>query len=287
MDRRQIEYFLAVADVGGFTRASVELRIAQPTLSQAIAALERELSTPLFHRLGRTVRLTSAGEALLEPARQVLRDFAVARESVAEVRGLAAGRLDIAAIPTLTHELSCLLGAYRKMHPAIALCCPELEAGGSVETTVSSGACEVGLTELPTTAVGLVEHEMGQQPFHLALPPGTKGRSAFPLTRFGELEFVATPVGTSSRARLDEAFSHSNDGRHMIAVETGHRDALIALVLAGAGAALLPEPMAAQARQLGATVVPTVPVIRRPFGLIHRTAPLSPAALAFVAGARG
>ena len=124
MDRRQVEYFLAVAGAGGFTRASLELRIAQPTLSQAIAALERELSTPVFHRLGRTVRLTSAGEALLEPARQVLRDFAVAQESVAEIRGLSAGRLDIAAIPTLAHELSQLVGAYRKAHPAIMLSCP-------------------------------------------------------------------------------------------------------------------------------------------------------------------
>ena len=146
-----------------------------------------------------------------------------------------------------------------------------------------AGLCEVGLTELPTSEVGLVERRMGEQPFHLALPPGTKGRAAFPLARFGELEFVATPIGTSSRARLDEALSHSKTGRGVIGVETGHRDALVALVLAGAGAAFLPEPMAAQARQLGATVVPTHPVIRRRFGLIHRAAPLSPAALAFVA----
>jgi LysR family transcriptional regulator, carnitine catabolism transcriptional activator len=286
VDRRHVEYFLAVADAGGFTRAADQLRIAQPTLSQAIAALEREVGTALFHRVGRTVRLTSAGDALIEPARRVLRDFAVAEQSVAQVRGLAAGHLDIAAIPTLSHELSQLLGAYREAHPAVAVRCPELDAGRSVEAAVRSGECEVGLTELPLADSALVQIELGQQPFHLALPPGAVSPATFPLSRFDELEFIATPTGTSSRTRLEEALDHTKSGRRVIGVETGHREALIALVLAGAGAAFLPQSMAAQARELGATVVPTSPVIRRRYGLVHRAAPLSPAAQAFLRSAQ-
>ncbi|MGH3631406.1 MAG: LysR family transcriptional regulator, partial [Sciscionella sp.] len=74
MERRQLEYFLAVVDHGGFTAAATELHVAQPSLSHSIKTLERELGAELFHRLPRGVRLTSAGEALVAHARRVLRD---------------------------------------------------------------------------------------------------------------------------------------------------------------------------------------------------------------------
>jgi DNA-binding transcriptional LysR family regulator len=169
----------------------------------------------------------------------------------------------------------------------VSICCPELEAGKSVEAAVASGSCEVGLAELPVATKGLVAVELGQQPFHLVLAPGTAAPSRFPLAKLNQLDLVATPPGTSSRARLDEALEHANgEPPQPIKVETGHRDALIALVLAGAGAAFLPEPMAEQAAQLGATVVATTPVIRRRFGVIHRAAPLSPAARAVLVVAK-
>src|SRR4030095_14457699 len=92
MDLRQLGYVVAIAEEGGFTSAAERIGISQPSLSYAIKALENELGTLLFHRLGRTVRPTSAGEALLGPARQALRDAEVARAAVAAVNGLAAGR---------------------------------------------------------------------------------------------------------------------------------------------------------------------------------------------------
>ncbi|MFD0656241.1 LysR family transcriptional regulator [Thermocatellispora tengchongensis] len=87
---RQLEYFLAVVDHGGFNRAAKALYIAQPSLSQAIRNLEKELAGPLFHRIGRRVVLTDAGHALIEPARQVIRSVEVAQASVASVRGCCA-----------------------------------------------------------------------------------------------------------------------------------------------------------------------------------------------------
>ena len=75
MDVRQLKFFLAVVDHGGFSRAADELMVAQPSLSQAIAGFERELGMPLFHRVGRGVVLSDAGQALVGPARVVLRDI--------------------------------------------------------------------------------------------------------------------------------------------------------------------------------------------------------------------
>ena len=85
MDLRKLGLFLAVVDEGGFTRAALAEFVSQPSVSQAIRELEAELGTPLFHRVGRGVTLTAAGEALVGPARQTLRDVEMARAAV--VRG--------------------------------------------------------------------------------------------------------------------------------------------------------------------------------------------------------
>ena len=88
MDARQLKFFLAVIDYGGFSRAAEQLYIAQPSLSQAIAGLERELGVALFHRVGRGVLPTDAGEQLIGPARQVLRDLATAQSAMDAVKGV-------------------------------------------------------------------------------------------------------------------------------------------------------------------------------------------------------
>src|SRR5262245_13444617 len=93
MDRRHLEYFLAVAESGSFTSAARMLSIAQPSLSYAIAGLERELGCELFERLGRGVKLTPAGDALVEPARRTLRSFALAQGAVRGATDAGFGRI--------------------------------------------------------------------------------------------------------------------------------------------------------------------------------------------------
>ena len=86
---------------GGVTRAAGRLHVAQPSLSQALRALESELGVELFHRVGRGLRLSPAGEALLGPARQILRSIEEARGAMAGVRELETGTIEIAALATL------------------------------------------------------------------------------------------------------------------------------------------------------------------------------------------
>ena len=89
MDLRRLRLFLAVVDQGGMTRAAEAEFVSQPSVSQAIRELEHELGTDLFDRVGRQVILTPAGEALVGPARQALRDVETGRAAVAAVAGLA------------------------------------------------------------------------------------------------------------------------------------------------------------------------------------------------------
>lgn len=99
MDIRQLEFFLAIVDHGGFNRAAAAPYVSQPALSQTVRSLERDLGTDLFHRLGKRTVLTEAGTALIEPARAAVRSMETARAGVDAVHELRTGRLDIAAMP--------------------------------------------------------------------------------------------------------------------------------------------------------------------------------------------
>ena len=92
---------------------------------------------------------------------------------------------------------------------------------------------------------------------------------------------VVSPPGTSTRMLLEQALA-AVGVTPQIAVQTAAREAIVPLVLAGAGAALLPAPLAREAQRRGATVRSARPPITRTVGLIHRQGPLSPAAGAFL-----
>jgi DNA-binding transcriptional LysR family regulator len=116
----------------------------------------------------------------------------------------------------------------------------------------------------------------------VVLPPGTPAAAGeLPATDLARHPIVATPRGTSTRELLDEAFAAARV-QPQIAVVTAQREAVLPLVLAGAGATLLAEPVAANAASLGAVVVPMRPRVTRRVVAIHRDAPSSPAARAFL-----
>ncbi len=289
MDERKLRYFLAVVDQGSVTRAAERLVLAQPSLSQALHALELELGVKLFDRAGRGVRLSAAGEALVGPARTVLRAMDDARNAISGVVELREGTLELAALPTLAVDpMAALVGRYRERYPGVQVRVLERESASLLGTLVRGGECEVAAAHLPLPHGELVAHSLGEQQLLFVLPPDALPRDDRPL-RAGELAstpLVVGPPGTSTRLLLEQALSAVGVTPE-IAVETAAREAIIPLVLAGAGAALLPAPLARDAQRRGAVVRPARPAITREVGLVHRRGPLSAAARAFVELATG
>jgi DNA-binding transcriptional LysR family regulator len=283
-----VEYVVAAVDHGGFTRAARELHVSQPSLSGGIATLERELGVTLFHRLGRRVTLTSAGEAFLSPARRLLREAASARDAAAGVAELVSGRLDVVSLPTLAVEpLAPLVGAFRLLHPGVVVHVVEPEDQRDVLALVLDGSAELGLTDVGSLTGEVETHSLGRQALWAICPPGStlpRGR-AVPIAWLAERALIATRAGTSTRDLLDAAFARAG-AEPTVAVESGQREAIVPLVLAGAGSALLPEPVARTAAAQGAVVAPLQPSLTRTIGIVHRRAPLSPAARAFLDTAR-
>ena len=270
---------MAVVDHGGFTAAARAVFVSQPALSLAVKELERELGTALFVRAGRTVRLTPAGVALLGPARQALQDIETGRAAVAAVAGVMAGSLSVCSLPTLAADpVAGLVGRFRRHHPGVRIDLAAPEDSQELFDLVDGGSCELGLTDALHVPESFATIDFGSQSLVYIHPPGSElvgldnGRG----DRMQDaMSFVAAPEGTSTRRLLDEQLEVGAAGS-VLAVVTGQRDAIVPLVLAGAGTALVPEAVARVAEQFGAVVSrPDPPAVRR-LALVHRQGVLSP-----------
>lgn len=149
MQFQQLQYFVAVAETRHFTRAADLVHVAQPSLSQQIKSLERELGADLFLRARGNITLTDAGEALLPLARRILADADTARHEVQELAQLRSGRVRLGATPSLcTGLLPDVLRAFHDRYPGIRLL---IEEGGSHDLVreLARGALDLALVVLP------------------------------------------------------------------------------------------------------------------------------------------
>ncbi len=282
MDLRRLRYFVAVADHGGFTAAARELFVSQPALSLAVKELEAELGARLFDRLGRRTVLTAAGRALLVPARQTLRDEATGRAAVAAVVGLQEGSLTLCCLPTLAVDpLAELIGRFRGTHPGVRIDLAAPDDAAGVAALLRSGECELGVAESGDGGADLEHHDLGAQRLWCIFPPDVAAGRSSGLGVLDGVPLITTPEGTSTRRLLDEGLARAGVVP-TLSVITAQRDAVLPLVLAGAGAALVPERQAQVAEQLGAVVVRPDPPVERRLAVLHRPGPLAPAAQRFL-----
>ncbi|MPZ60503.1 MAG: LysR family transcriptional regulator [Propionibacteriales bacterium] len=285
MDVRQLAYFLAIVDNGGFNRAARHLHLAQPSLSQAIGGLERHLGVLLFHRIGRRAVLTDAGRALIEPARQVLRDIDTAQATIASLKGLGSGVVDVVSMPSPSLEpLSTIIDRFSQRHPQVSVRVRAEPTPGPVMDAVRTGVAELGLLGAPhpVEAAGIRTHVLEAQRFVLILrpdPPITAKDHATAADLAG-VSLIVGQQGTGQRQVVDEIVAQGVDVH--IAVEAEHREAILPLVLKGVGAAVMTEAWAPLARTAGLRVLPLEPPSLLHICLVHRCARLTPAAEAFL-----
>ena len=154
---------------------------------------------------------------------------------------------------------------------------------GSGFDSVITGRSELGLTDARDIPEALESVELGSQTLVFILPPGWSSERWQPVGPEGNRHtpFVAAPEGTSTRRLLDEHLA-SAGLQPRLSVVSAQRDAILPLVLAGAGAALVPESMALIAERLGAVVSRPDPPAVRQVALVYRSGPLSPAAGRFL-----
>jgi DNA-binding transcriptional LysR family regulator len=169
MDLRRLRYFVAAAEELSFNRAARRLRIAQPPLSNQINQLEEELGVRLFERTSRGVRMTEAGEALLEEARRI---FVQVDQTVSLVRRVgygAVGRLTLGFVPSASNEvLPPILHTFRDRYPDVELFLREMRPDHVVQR-LHDKQIDVGFLYLPLDDASLNIECVSREPLVLAL----------------------------------------------------------------------------------------------------------------------
>ncbi|MGI5129159.1 LysR family transcriptional regulator [Pseudonocardia sp. CA-107938] len=266
MTLQQLAYFLAVADVGSFTRAAEAIGVAQPTLSRQLRALEDDLGAQLVDRGGRDgPTLTPAGEAVLPLARRMLADAAGARRTVAEIVGLRRGRVRVGATPSLCiGVLADVLRVFHEQHPEIRL---ELTESGSQPLVAGlvRGDLDVALVIVPSEGVdpSLATEPVLRERLSIASPAAAapiSGRGSVGLRELARRPLVLPRPGYDVRETALRAFREAGITPH-IAVQGGEMDAMLRLVEAGTGVAVVPDLVFAGRPRLRRTVL-TPPVYR-------------------------
>ncbi|MYS20985.1 MULTISPECIES: LysR family transcriptional regulator [unclassified Streptomyces] len=273
MQFQQLAYFVAVADSRHFTRAAEAVHVSQPSLSQQVRALEKELGAELFSRARGNITLTDAGEALLPLARRILADADTARHEVLELARLTRGRVRLGATPSLcTGLLPDVLRSFHDQHPGIRLL---IEEGGSHDLVreLARGALDLALVVLPLpspspalTTVELFQEELVVVSSAEAPAPRSPVRIADlagrPMVMFRHGYDLRDLTLAACRAAGFEPY---------FTVEGGEMDAVLGFVRAGLGVGVVPTMVADRAGP-GLRVTPLArPGLHRTVALAHRS----------------
>ena len=170
MTLRQLEYLLAVAECESFTKAAERLRVAQPSLSQQIQALEAEVGGRLLDRPPKAVRLTPAGEVFADEARVALRASSRAMETARRVIEATPESLSIVTVRSLAVAMlpECIR-RWRDVHPDIAISLHEYSHRRKAEEALRNGHGDVGVGPTPTSWRGAVRR-LGWDELVVVLP---------------------------------------------------------------------------------------------------------------------
>ncbi len=243
MDLKQLEYFVRVAELGSFTKASVALDVAQPALSRQVRLLEVELRQNLLTRNGRGATPTEAGKLLMEHGRGILHQVARAREELGRVRGALAGRVAIGLPPSLARVLTVpLTRAFREQLPQACLSITEGLSTTMQEWLVTGRldiallyhaqpAPEIELTPLQEEELLLIEPRAPGLAEEPPPPPVT-------LAEVARLPLVIPSRPNAIRMQVEEQMA-AIGVRPTVALEIDGVPAILDLVADGAGAALL------------------------------------------------
>ncbi|RJQ81218.1 LysR family transcriptional regulator [Pseudonocardiaceae bacterium YIM PH 21723] len=290
MELRQLEYFVAVAEEASFTKAAARCFVAQPGVSAQVRRLERELGLDLLDRRGRTVRLTSAGEAVLPYARQALDGVAKLRHTVDEFTGVVRGRVAMGMVRAgLTLEgLPSMLADFHKSYPGVEISLSEDNTENLVDS-VADGRLDIALAALTgDTPEGIEVDVLFDEEIVLAVSPSDQlaDRRFISIDELRDRPLICLPRGSGIRACLEQE-CESAGFQPKVTIEVSNLPMLADLAAREFAPAILPVSMIDEYPDTLRAVRFADPGIRGRMGLIWRSVgPISPAARVFVRYAR-
>jgi LysR family nitrogen assimilation transcriptional regulator len=260
MNLTQLRYFVRVAEMGSFSKAAIELDVAQPALSRQVRLLETDLHVTLLQRTGRGVLLTEAGKRLFDHAVGILQLVARAREDLGTNRDEATGRIVVGLPPSMGRMLTLpLVDQFKAAMPKARLAIVEGLSAHIVEW-ISTGRVDLGLIHNPDANPAIETIHVLDEPLCLvsAAKVGKAGKTTKATPRamtFAELvgQPLVVPEQTHAIRRLLETQAALAGLKLNIAYEVSSVQAILELVRHGHGHAVL-APSAVAASGLGASL---------------------------------
>lgn len=229
MNLKQLHYFVTIAELGSFTRASELLHIAQPALSMSVRKLEQQLELTLFHRHDKRISLTDEGKRLLLHGRKILQASNDALTEMRELKGLEKGEVRV-GIPGMlgSYYFPPLLMAFRERYPNLRL---EVIEGGVWEL---QQLLEKGDIDLAVVAEAFLRPQLQAEVFlreqmmvTLAADHPLAQQSSISYQQFFQQQLVLFKPGYFHRKLVDQL---ANDGGYQ--PQIGFETNLIALIKA-------------------------------------------------------
>jgi DNA-binding transcriptional LysR family regulator len=291
MELRHLRYFLAVAEERHFGRAAERLGMAQPPLSKAIQALERELGTQLFRRVPRHLELTDAGQVFLEEARTILARTEHAVRSAERAGRGELGKICVGFTPAASFNafVPATIRAFRQTYPDVSMDLREADTTALCRA-LSAGNVDVAFIRPPAVDFAdLRVDELFDEDMLVALPTGHRLASSVmvPLAALAGEPFILYPRWLAP-SMYDAVLAACCKAGFVpdIAQEAPQVAAAINLVAAGFGVSIVPASMQ-QIHGDGVVYRPLLgTMLRAPLSLASRRDERSAAVRNFIALAR-
>jgi DNA-binding transcriptional LysR family regulator len=244
MDLRQLRHFAVLARELHYRRAAEALGTAQPTLSQQILALERDLGVQLFDRSKRSVRLTNAGRVFLDEVHAILEQVDIATDHAREAQAGRRGLLRVGTTSlTLSAHLPRVARAFRAMYPQITLKMSVMHSNELLEE-LKRRRIQIAFGRADMQAEAIASEVLWEFPYRLILPAGhpEARKAAVHLNKLRDETLIIYPRSLIGES-YDEfiAFCRAHGFTPKSVEEVAGVDAIVGLVAAGLGVAILPS----------------------------------------------
>jgi DNA-binding transcriptional LysR family regulator len=292
MNIRHLRFFVALVREGHHGRAAAACNVTQPTLSEAIRQLERELGVPLVLRTGqRYGGLTAEGERIIGWAQRILADEDALTQELSEIRGSLAGELRLGVIPAAMPVTPLITSLFHRRHPLVTVKFLS-HTSTEIQSGLLSGELEAGLTYTENESLhGVTKHLLYRERYLLLTPAGKHfvGKAQVTWREAAQLPLCLLTPDMQNRRIINGLFIEGGAGSPKVAVETNSVLSLVAHVRSGEWSSILPHTFLSVLAPYGAEfhglrAIPLVkPEAQQAIGVIvSRREPLPPLARALL-----
>ncbi|WP_237059984.1 LysR family transcriptional regulator [Microbulbifer sediminum] len=285
---RQLEIMLVVYEQRSISAAARQLYLTQPSVSMQLAKLADAVGLPLYYSVGKQLRFTEAGQAVVESAREILRCYEYLDLKLADLRGLETGSLQLAVVTTAKYFIPHLIGEFYQQHPQLDI---RFRVGNRRQIIERTGEDEddfyVFSHPPDNPDLELVEFLPNRL---LAIAPENHplaGRRNIPLAEFAGYPFLRREEGSGTRHAI-ERFLDRQGAELSVRMTIESNEAIKHAVMSGLGVSILSEHTLAFGGSAGLAVldVQELPINTRWYLGRRQSRPLSPAARRFLDYAR-